>query len=408
MEKLDNISKQGFNLIELIKALLNDTQPILKEANFKFIYEIAKLHSLQNILYYAINHYQKYGYKDVSVDILKQLTKDHQFAITRTAMQDAELELVESKLVENKIKYSVLKGSVMKYLYPSPDMRSMADIDIYFDKTKAKDLRKILTGLGYSVESYKKGNHDTYLKEPFMNIEMHRELVHDAFEYSRYYDDYFEKLEKAENSEYKYLFNDEDFYLYHITHSAKHFSQGGTGIRTVVDHYIYLNCKTLNREYVNEELKKLDLSLYESNLTKLANFWFSNKEVDKKNKDWHYKEEYELMIKMSKFIFSSTTYGSIQHQVLTGFIGEKELKNLKSSKIKRIFKLAFPPYKTMVQIYPVLKKCPILLPFTYVAKIFSIIFKRRKNAMAKLNTATNVTKEQIEEHKKTREEIGIK
>lgn len=402
MEKLDNICKQGFNLIELIKALLNDEQPVLNEPSFKYIYEIAKLHSLQNILYYAIQHYQKYGYKDVNVDVLKQLTKDHQFAITRTAMQEAELELIEAKLEENKINYSVLKGSVMKYLYPSTDMRSMTDIDIYFDKTQAKDVKKILKELGYNVETYKKGNHDAYLKEPFMNIEMHRELVHDTFEYSRYYENYFKKLIKADNSEYKYLFNDEDFYLYHITHSAKHFSQGGTGIRTIIDHYIYLKYKELNREYLEEELKKLDLFLYESNLTKLANFWFGNKE-EKRNK-----EEYELMIKMSKFIFSSTTYGSVQHQVLTGFIGEKELKNLKASKIKRIFKLAFPPYKTMVEVYPFLKKCPILLPFMYVAKIFSILFKRRKNAMVKLNTATNVTKEQIEEHKKTREEIGIK
>ena len=403
MEKLDNISKQGFNLIELIKALLNDTQPVLNEANFKYIYDIAKLHSLQNILYYAILHYQKYGYRDVNIDVLKQLTKDHQFAITRTAMQDAELELIEKILNEKKIKYSVLKGSVLKYLYPSSDMRSMTDIDIYFDKTKAKELKKILTGLGYAVESYKKGNHDAYLKEPFMNIEMHRELVSDIYEYSKYYADYFNKLVKAENSEYKYLFNDEDFYLYHITHSAKHFSQGGTGIRTIIDHYIYLKNKQLNKDYLEEELKKLDLSLYESNLTKLSNFWFGNAEEYKKNKS-----EYDLMIKMSKFIFSSTTYGSIQHQILSGFIGEKELKNLKSGKIKRIFRLAFPTYKMMCAIYPVLKKWPILLPFMYIARMFNAIFHRRKNVVSKLNATTNVTKEQIEEHKKTREEIGIK
>ena len=125
MAKIEDVIKQGYNLIELIKGLLNETQVTLKDANFKYIYQLAKMHGLQNMLYYAINNYQSYGYKDVNVEVLKQLTKDHQFAITRTATQDAELELIEKSLTENEIKFSSLKGYQLivdkKVIYENTD-----------------------------------------------------------------------------------------------------------------------------------------------------------------------------------------------------------------------------------------------------------------------------------------------
>lgn len=399
------LMNQGFNLINLIKALLNDSRPELKDVNFKYVYQLAKLHSLQNILYYAINHYQSYGYKDVNVDVLKQLTKDHQFAIMKTAAQEAELELIEEKLEENKIDYCVLKGSVLKNLYPSIDMRSMADIDIYFNKLKVKDVKKLMIQLGYTVKTYKKSNHDCYMKDPFMNLEMHRELVHDRYEFSKYYDNYFEKLIKVDDKAHKYVFKEEDYYLYLIAHSAKHCASGGTGIRTVIDQYIYLENKKdkLDRNYIDEELKKLGLALYEKNITNLAYYWFGTSVIqeNKRNKD------NDLMIKMSNFIFGSTTYGTIQNSIMNDFIGEEEIKDLRASKIKNLFKMAFPPYKKMIKIFPILKKLPFLLPFFYVFRLVRALFTRRDVIKSHYENNKKVTVEQIEEHKKTKEEMGI-
>lgn len=410
MTKNENFLNQGFNLVELIKALLNNTKPVLKDANFKHIYQLAKIHSLQNMLYYAINHYQKFGYKDVNVEVLKQLTKDHQFAITRTATQEAELEVLEQEFEANKIDYCVLKGSVLKHYYPSVDMRSMADIDIYFDKTKVKDVKKLMLKLGYRVETYKKGNHDCYLKDPFMNLEMHRELVHDRLEFTKYYDDYFKNLVKVDGKEHKYEFKEEDFYLFLTAHSAKHCAEGGTGIRTIVDQFIYLENKkdVLDREYLKVELEKLGLNLYEENLTKLAYFWFSKEDMEKHYKDRSLKKEYELMMKMSNFIFGSGTYGTVQNAILNDFVGEDEIKNLRASKFKNLMKLAFPPYSFMKDRYPCLRKLPLLLPFTYLHRLIKAAFKNKDTVKSKYSNNSNVTIEQIEEHRKTQEEIGYK
>ena len=37
MAKIEDVIKQGYNLIELIKGLLNETQVTLKDENFKYI-----------------------------------------------------------------------------------------------------------------------------------------------------------------------------------------------------------------------------------------------------------------------------------------------------------------------------------------------------------------------------------
>ena len=410
MAKIEDVIKQGYNLIELIKGLLNETQVTLKDANFKYIYQLAKMHGLQNMLYYAINNYQSYGYKDVNVEVLKQLTKDHLFAITRTATQDAELVLIEEALTKNQVKYSVLKGSVLKHLFPSSDMRSMTDIDIYFDNTKAKLVKKIMLSLGYRCKSYNKSYDDHYLKDPFMNVEMHRELVPSRFDFSRYYDDYLDKLIKDEKNDYKYHFKDEDFYLYHLAHSAKHFAIGGTGIRTIIDQYVLLEKKkdVYDWNYIKEELKKLGLSKYEENLTKLCYFWFSKENQEQKYKDRKLAKEYELMLNISEFVFSSGAYGTVQHSTLNNFVGEDELKNLKASKFKNMIKLLFPSYKFMKERNPILKKLPILLPFFYVSRLFSAFLFRRNISQARVQSTANVTKEQIADHKKTKEEMGIK
>lgn len=46
--------------------------------------------------------------------------------------------------------------------------------------------------------------------------------------------------------------------IYMIAHEYKHFSKGGTGLRSLLDTYVFLrHCdETLDKEYVESELKK--------------------------------------------------------------------------------------------------------------------------------------------------------
>ena len=390
-EKLIN---QGKNLIKLIKSLLREEKVELINPDFEAIYKLSTFHSVQNMLFYATDAYKN----QVSVEVLKKLGKDNKMQLAKTATQEIEKDKIIEELNKNQIKYMLMKGSVIKYLYPSIDMRSMADIDIYIDKDRAKDIKKMMGNLGYDSESYQHGNHDTYMKVPFMNIEMHRDLMNECYEMSRYYKNFFGRLQKGKN-EYEYVFSIDDYYIYMISHAAKHFSNGGMGIRNVVDEYVYLlnYDKELNYYYIQEELEKLGLVKFEENLRKLSNYWFLDK-VEAK--------DLETLELMEEFIIESGTYGTVNHNVLKNLMGKEALDKINTTRFKYMLRRAFPPYSVMKQRNPSLVKLPFLLPFFYFTRLCKFIFKRNKNIDSEIKAANNANQEDIEKMKKIHDDIG--
>ena len=394
----NKVLKNGNDLISLIRGLLLDEKVVLEDVDYSGLFSLAKFHSLGNILYYAIKKYIDDGNNVSNEKFLTALKTTNRIELAKTATQEAEKELLKETLEKNKIKYMLLKGSVIKYYYPSYDMRSMADIDIYFDNTKHKQVKKMMQSLGYDTESYLKGNHDSFMKKPFMNVEMHRDLMSDCFEMSLYYKNFFNRLIKK--SDYEYEFSKEDYYIFMIAHASKHFSKGGTGIRSFVDIYLYLdkNEQLLDFDYIKKELEKLGLTKFEENSRNLAKLWFSNEDISK--------EKYDLLMKMANFIMTSGTYGTVSHSVLNDLIGEETLKNLESSKAKYLFKRILPPYKTMVKRNPILKKLPILLPWFWFTRLLKGLFSKKDKFKSEIDTVGQADNKLIEENKKIHEDIG--
>ncbi len=53
----------------------------------------------------------------------------------------------------------------MKELYPSQDMRTMADLDILMDSNKANLIIKVFKEMGYTLDHIDEEGHDVYQKE---------------------------------------------------------------------------------------------------------------------------------------------------------------------------------------------------------------------------------------------------
>ncbi|MBQ3413161.1 MAG: nucleotidyltransferase family protein [Oscillospiraceae bacterium] len=159
-----------------------------------------------------------------------------------------------------------LKGSVLKDLYPIYGMRQMSDNDILIDSFREAEVKKVMEDLGFEAVSYGKGNHDVYHKQPVSNIEIHTSLFvpsHNKAIYE-YYRSVEEKLMPKEGFERK--FSDEDFYIYMIAHEYKHYTNSGTGIRSLLDVYVFLRKHEddLDKNYIDSELKKLGLEIFEN------------------------------------------------------------------------------------------------------------------------------------------------
>ena len=127
---------------------------------------------------------------------------------------------------------------------------------------------------GFKIEQYDKSKHDVYFKEPVCNFQMHISLFEEDSKDILY--NYFKEIDKRlvtnENSNFGRQFITEDFYLYIKAHEYKHYSNGGTGLRSLVDTYLYIKKygKVIDWEYLGLELTKLGIYDYEKNVACLS------------------------------------------------------------------------------------------------------------------------------------------
>ena len=360
-----------------------ETSVINKDLDMNNLIRLCKNHSLLPILYKACQKYK------VSLTEKQEvyLKKNYQVCLMREATQELEKQEILKTLSENNIKCMPLKGSILKFIYPSPELRTMCDLDILYDKSNHKKVKSILKMMGYKCDKVS-GKDDEFSKPPFMNVEMHKIMVDSGFEViADYYDNIWEVVKPTSDNSMIYKMSNEDFYVHMIAHIARHYSVEGIGIRFVFDEWLYLKKykNILNFNYIENELKKISLLKFEKNFKNMTIKWFTNQEMN------------QLEIDMTDYIFNSGTHGSLLNEQSINLAVGEGTKNFSKRKFKYFFKKIFPPFSYMKERNEILKKLPILLPFFYVQRLIIALFKKREMA---INTITGIDKFNEEYSKK--------
>ncbi len=341
----EQIGKVSKSVIYLAGCAVKGEKPDItdiSEDELNTIYRYASAHLLSAAVATAL---ESAGLKD------DRSQKEIASAVRKSVIFSSEFEKIREKFAEAHIWYMPLKGAVLKDYYPSIGMRQMADYDILVDSEREEDVRNIMESLGFDTMQYGVSNHDVYHKAPVLNFEIHTGLfgtVHEAGLYN-YYRDIETKL--TDKGEYEKCFSPEDFYIYLTAHEYKHYSGGGTGLRSLLDTYVYLKREELDLEYVERECAKLGIEEFEKMNRSLALRIFEGEALSD--------EEAE---KLSYFL-SSGVYGSIDHKV------ENKLKKTGWSKIKYMidrFSVPVskknPSYAGYASEYPLFYRHRILLP----------------------------------------------
>lgn len=329
------------------------------------LYSAADRHMLTGITAMAL---ESAGVRD------REFTQAKGKAVRKVAAFDVEREAIFSRFEDAGIWYLTLKGAVLKSFYPKIGMRQMSDNDILFDDSRTPDVRKIMESLGYEVRySFGVTCEDHYVKPPSSNFEMHRYLFEKNSAFFGYYENVKDRLLPNEGSSFGYHFSDEDFYIYIIAHEYKHYASGGTGLRSLLDTYVYLKEKggSMDREYISAELEKLGIADFEEKNRSLSMHLFGGEELSSGDRE------------ILDYILSSGTYGTVRNRVNNGINGYGDGFR---GKVKYIFSRIFLPLDSVRRSYPLFIKIPVLLPFLPFYRLIKGLVKRRRMLKEEVRT----------------------
>ena len=342
------------------------TKEHVASINLEHLYTAASKHNLCAIVGYAL---ELAGVFDNS--FIQAKAK----AIRKVAVMEIDKELLFERFEQEKIWYLPLKGTVIKDLYPSIGLRQMADFDILFDSRYQNKVRDIFIELGFYCEDFGKGNHDVYFKKPVSNFEMHTALFgsNHKKEIYEYYRNVKRLMQKDDNNKYGYHFSANDFYIYITAHEYKHYSGGGTGLRSLLDTYIIWKKlgDELDTNYIRSETTKLGITDFEQNNKKLALDLFSGNELSS--------EEQEMLA----YIVFSGTYGNIKNSIDNKV---QKYGGGKKGKRKYILSRLFLSMNEIKAYYPFFYKHKILLPGLFFYRLGRAVTVSRKKTKSQLKT----------------------
>lgn len=347
-------------LLYVISCAVNNKQPseeILNKYPIEQLYNQSKRHSISALVGNTIKDTDYYS---KSISISKDWNVTTNKVLRKTVLMDIEREKIFQYMDSNGIWYAPLKGIILKYYYPAYGLREMSDNDILFDVSYQREMKDYMVSIGYDVVSY--GNHqdDIYHKKPVYNFELHRMLFASIFEtLYEYYADIKDKLIKDDDNKCGYHFSKEDFYVYIIGHAYEHYRLGGTGLRTLIDVYLYNSKeKNLDKAYIRQELKNTKLSGFERYCRVVSNKLFSKPEL------FDFDSLNEKEKKFLEYILGSGTYGNSENNIRNRLKEKSKNKSIsKKSVYKYYLSRLFPDLSWYKYHKPFVYKHKILIPF---------------------------------------------
>lgn len=316
--------------------------------------------------------------EDCWTAIKESLRPVYDHAIHKGLVQEYEFQSLLDDMEKDGIDCLPMKGWIMRNYYPDPLMRSMGDLDVLIKDMDSPKMQEWMETRKYDLENNTHPVHDEYQKLPYAFVELHRKLI-DVNYMLKIQVEWGEQLLKqiwhkrnlVRGSGHIYSLQDEDFYIYHLLHFYKHFMYAGSGIRPLVDIYIFLKKKekSLDRVYLQRQLKILKLSTFAEKMEQLAVACFDRQALQ-------HGMNVEDIRRVTGYLTGTSTYGDEVTFKLASVVrqGTGSFKrDILSSRIKK----CFPPRQILQERYPKLQNYPWMLPFYWILRAVRIIFLER-------------------------------
>lgn len=360
----------------VINSVLIKNHPSLQESDYAEIFKTARSHDMLPMVSEGL--YKNNMLPDNETG--EMFKKAQMFSLVRFSHFEQERTKIAEVFEKEKIYYIFLKGSEINKYYPENYMRTQCDIDILVKKEQLGIVQKIFKEqLGY--EELEPEPHEiTYVSPMGIHIEVHFVLRE---EYNEDCDMLLSKVWEhvylQDSSQFRYFMKTEFFLLYHIAHMAKHFIHGGCGIKPFVDLWIITHQIGVNVEKAEKMLEQCHLYTFYCQVNYVAEVWFGTH------------THTQISKKIENYILKAGVYGTKENYAAMA-------QCRKGSKTKHLADRIFLPYETLSRYYPIVKKCPVLLPFVHIYRWCKVLFgKGREQALNEINLNLSIKKEKRKE-----------
>ncbi len=280
--------------------------------------------------------------------------------------QKAEAAALKAVLSSANIDYLFLKGSAINHIYPKPEMRVMSDMDLLIRCEQYPEIKQILSGTGYTEQE--QSIHEYIWKTPGgLTLEFHKMLIPSYNkDYYSYFGNGWEKASKADDGSYSY--SPEDNFVYLFTHFAKHYRDGGVGVKHLLDLWLFKkHYPDLDLAYIEKELSALQLYPFYNNIQKVLDVWFADGKSD------------PITNLITATIIKSGAYGTQNSRVTASALKTSNNKGTKGVKRRLLIQKLFPSCEVLSVRYPYLVKHRYLLPVAWFCRFFNLIIRKPSN-----------------------------
>ncbi|MCR5610583.1 MAG: nucleotidyltransferase family protein [Clostridiales bacterium] len=343
----------------------------LGEADPELLYTMSKAHDLAHLVFYEL---KRLGIT-LPDEVQQKFKKQYDIALYRHVKRTVTTEQIRAALERAKIPFVLLKGSVLLNLYPEAWMRTSSDVDVLVREADHKRAAEAFKEIGW--KTLHESPHDLFLVTPSgFSVELHHTLIEEN-RYPRVVSLLKRVWEYASPKEglFEHELNDEFFFYYHIAHMVKHFENGGCGLRPIVDLWMLDHRTEHDREKRFGMLETGGIARFAEIMEELSEIWLSGKEKDPSLND------------VEEYIINGGAFGTFEHSVVVK-------RNKAANGFTYYLRRLFLPYDQLRCIYPILKKCPILLPFCWIARWFRLLNPNvRKRTISEIGIAESAGSE---------------
>ena len=353
--------------ISLIRALMQEqpVPPIPAGISERELFAFSRSHCIEALVYRGVSRLKA----EAEDPVRKKWENRVNLLLAQSIVQLQERDDIIHQLTAAGIDVLPVKGCWLKDQYPDLCDRQMADLDMLIHPEAAASAEHVLLSMGYGQEEIC-FHHTAYRKPPYTAVELHVSLLPETDEHAGYYHRIWEKAMIVEGTPRLYRLKPEDEYLYYLVHLNKHLSEGGSGIRSILDNCIYLRSfPDMDGDYLEKELETLGLSELARQVQTLSRCWFETGQAIP-----------ESLRPLAQAVCGAGTYGSLEMRTQQRM---ERLREKHRNPVARFFAYCLPrffrPLSEMRRRYPILEKAPIALPVFWVVRVVSMMLHNEKS-----------------------------